>query len=135
MLDRTRETSKRLLRFRENCQQAQVRRGIDPLASFAFAVDRSTSDREVIDEVLRHHQRVQSGKIDGGVPKRDWVAYDAVAASLLRPSPRFQLTERPPVPDGDRLTHPYRLEAFIYMLGENHVIPYEQRARATQSGA
>ncbi len=70
---------------------------------------------------MDHHHRVQSGKIDGGMPKRDWVVRDGSA--LLRPAPRFQRTERPAPASGVSLTHPYRLEPFVHMLRENGVLP------------
>jgi hypothetical protein len=54
------------------------------------------------------------------MPKRDWIASDSSA--LLRPSPRFQRNDRPNRAVGKSLTHPYRLEPFVYMLRENRVI-------------
>ena len=65
--------------------------------------------------------RVQSGKLDGGTPKRDWVVWDSTA--LLRPAARFQRNNRPALAAGVALTHPYRLEQFVHMLRENKVLP------------
>ena len=41
------------------------------------------------------------------------------AARLLRPAARFQRTEPPAPPQGVALTHPYRIEPFLFMLAEN----------------
>ena len=68
-------------------------------------------------EVLKRHRRIQSGKLDGGVPKRDWILVDR--EKIFRPTPRYQRNDPPPKPAGKSLTHPYRLEQFIYMLNEN----------------
>lgn len=57
---------------------------------FAEALGRTTSTRDLLGEVLRRHHRVQSGKIDGGVPKREWVSYHT-GDHLLRPAPQFQI--------------------------------------------
>ena len=73
-------------------------------------------------EVVDRHRRVQSGKVDGGVPKRDWVVWDG--AALLRTSRRALPAVRPARPHGGvALTHPYRLEPFVHMLRENNVLP------------
>jgi len=119
--DRCRETALSLWQFRETCDQLDIRDAIQGLASFAYAIDRATSARLVVDEILHRHHQVQSGKVDGGVPKRDWVSFDN--GKILRPSPRFQRKEPPPIPIGETLTHPYRLEPFVYMLRENDVLP------------
>ena len=70
---------------------------------------------------MNRHHRVQSGKLDGGMPKRDWVVWDGTA--LLRPAPRFQRSDRPALATGVSLTHPYRLEQFVLMLRENDKLP------------
>lgn len=122
---RTRETASELLEFQSNCTEQRIRRALDSLATFANVVVRCQSSREVMDECLQRHRRVQSGKLDGGVPKRNWVDYQSGAGRLLRPSPRFQRMEEPPGPTGTRLTHPYRLEQFVFMLTENGALPIE----------
>jgi hypothetical protein len=101
--------------------EKKIRMAIEGLSSFAYALDRATSSRLVVDEVLHRHHQVQSGKVNGGMPKRDWIAFDG--SRLLRPSSRFQRDERPRLAVGKWLTHPYRLESFIYMLRENDVLP------------
>lgn len=118
--DRCRETAQALRRFREQCERADVRDGIEGLAPFCFQVDRCQSERDLLAGIMDRHHRVQSGKLDGGVPKRDWIAWDNT--TLLRPSPRFQRNDRPGVADGASLTHPYRLEPFVYMLRENGLL-------------
>jgi hypothetical protein len=119
--DRSRETARRLLEFRASCDVPAVQKALAGLIGFAGAVVPRTSAREVIDEVLRRHRRVQSGKLDGGMPKRDWVTLDG--SRLIRPAPQFQRTEPPPVPVGRSLTHRYRLEPLVHMLRENDVLP------------
>ena len=123
--DRCRETALILRQYREKCERTEVREAIKGLASFAYAIDRATSPRLVVDEILHRHHQVQTGKVDGGVPKRDWIAFDG--GKLLRPSPRFQLKEPPVAAVGKTLTHPYRLEPFIYMLRENNVLPHQNQ--------
>lgn len=119
--DRCRETAKNLRGFREQCKRLEVRDAIEGLIGFCFQVDRCRSERELVSEVLDRHHRVQSGKLDVGMPKRDWISCDTT--KLMRPSPRFQRNDRPSLATGAWLTHPYRLESFVYMLRENGVIP------------
>lgn len=118
--DRCRETGRTFRAFRERCDRRDVREAVEGLVGFFSQVERSPSGRELLNEVMDRHHRVQSGKLDGGVPKRDWVAWDGT--SLLRPSPRFQRADRPALASGVALTHPYRLEAFVHMLRENGVL-------------
>jgi hypothetical protein len=118
---RCRETAQSFREFRDACEQRDVRDAIEGLMGFCCQVERCRSERELITEVLDRHHRVQSGKLDGGMPKRDWIGWDGSA--LLRPSPRFQRSERPAPAKGASPTHPYRLEPFVYMLRENRVLP------------
>lgn len=118
---RCRETALSLRQFCEACDQPKIRDAIKGFTSFAYAIDRATTPNLVVDEIRHRHQQVQSGKVDGGVPKRDWVSFDN--GKVLRPSPRFQRDEAPSAAVGTTLTHPYRLEPFIYMLRENEVLP------------
>ncbi len=124
-IDRCRETALSLRQFRETCDQKEIRDAIKGFASFAYVIDRATSPNLVVDEIRNRHHQVQSGKVDGGVPKRDWISLDNGKA--LRPSPRFQRKEPPSTAVGTTLTHPYRLEPFIYMLRENEVLPCPKR--------
>ena len=119
--DQCQETAKTLREFRERCKRPDVRDATDSLARWCSQIERCRSERELVTEILDRHHRVQSGKMDAGMPKRDWVTFDS--AALLRPSPRFQRTDRPSPAIGTSLTHPYRLEPFVYMLRENGVIP------------
>ena len=91
------------------------------LAAFCFQVDRCQSERDLVSQVMERHRRVQSGKLDGGMPKRDWISWDNT--TFLRPAPRFQRDDRPSLATGASLTHPYRLEPFVYMLRENGLLP------------
>jgi hypothetical protein len=118
--DRCSETAKNLSGFRGRCERLDIRDAVDGLAGWSTQVERCRSERELVTELLDRHHRVQSGKMDGGMPKRDWIASDSSA--LLRPSPRFQRNDRPNRAVGKSLTHPYRLEPFVYMLRENRVI-------------
>jgi hypothetical protein len=118
--DLCRETAKNLMEFRERCERLDIRDAVEGLAGFCVQVDRCRSRHELLTTVLDRHHRVQSGKLDGGMPKRDWIVCDS--SVLLRPSPRFQRSDRPSLASGISLTHPYRLEQFVYMLRENGVI-------------
>jgi hypothetical protein len=66
--------------------------------------------------LLKHHERVQSGKIDPSrQPKQPWVE--------LRPrevlvSPRFALETLPAPRATGAFTHPYRVESFASMITE-----------------
>lgn len=119
--DFCRETAQKLRGFRERCERHDVRDAIESVAGFCFQIDRCDSERNLVTELLDRHHRVQSGKVDGGMPKRDWIGWDSTA--LLRPSPRFQRKDRPALADGESLTHPYRFEPFVFMLRENGVLP------------
>ncbi len=127
--DRCRETAKNLRGFREQCERLDVRDAVDGFAGWSLQMDRCRSERELVAELLDRHHRVQSGKVDGGMPKRDWVSWDSTA--VLRPSPRFQRIVRPSLAMGVSMTHPYRLEPFVYMLRENDVIPLKQQKART----
>jgi hypothetical protein len=118
--ERCRETALTLRAFHERCERRDVQSAIEGLVGFYGQVERCPSDRQLVNEVLDRHHRVQSGKLDGGMPKRDWVVWDGTA--LLRPAPRFQRTNRPAPAAGVSLTHPYRLEPFVHMLRENNVL-------------
>ena len=120
--ERCRETAQNLRGFRELCERRDVRDAVEGLAGFCYQVDRCRSERELVTELMDRHHRVQSGKMDGGMPKRDWIGWDST--TLLRPSPRFQRAERPSLAAGLSLTHPFRLEPFVSMLRENGVIPH-----------
>jgi hypothetical protein len=118
--DQCHDTAKKLRAFREHCSRPDVRDAVDNLAGWCSQIGRCRSERELVTEVMDRHHRVQSGKMDGGMPKRDWITFDN--AALLRPSPRFQRNDRPSLASGMSLTHPYRLEPFVHMLRENGVI-------------
>jgi hypothetical protein len=122
--DRCRETARNLREFRERCERRDVRDAVDGLAGFCFQVDRCRSERELVTELLDRHHRVQSGKDGWGNAEAGLDRCDS--ATLLRPSPRFQRNDRPSPAAGKSLTHPYRLEPFVYMLRENGVIPLKQ---------
>lgn len=118
--DLCRDAAQKLRGFRERCEQLDVRDAIESMAGFCFQIDGCHSERDLVTALLDRHHKVQSGKVDGGMPKRDWIGWDS--AALLRPSPRFQRKERPALADGESLTHPYRFEPFVFMLRENGVL-------------
>ncbi|MHB1556907.1 MAG: hypothetical protein ACYC61_05435 [Isosphaeraceae bacterium] len=118
--DRCRETARSVGAFRDRCDRQEVRMAVEGLVGFCGQVERCHSGRDLANVVMDRHHRVQSGKLDGGMPKRDWVVWDGTA--LLRPAPRFQRSDRPAPTTGVSLTHPYRLEPFVHMLRENDLL-------------
>ena len=84
---------------------------------FSLAVDptaRARNDTELVRELIRHHERVQAGKLDASRrPKRPWVKLDGNKAVI---EPRYALDERPGKPGSAEFTHPYRIEQFTDML-------------------
>ena len=96
--------------------------GLDPTVAkavrdFSPAVDptvRARDDMELVRKLIRHHERVQAGKLDASrQPKRPWVKLDGNDAVI---EPRYALDERPGKPGSVELTHPYRIEQFTHML-------------------
>lgn len=79
-------------------------------------VFKAKSDTEIVGALVRHHERVQSGKIDASrQPKLPWVEHrgeDVVVA------PRYALMELLQQPKAGSFTHPYRVEQFRGMLAE-----------------
>ena len=91
----------------------------DAVHGFSLAVEsavRARNDRELVRDLIRHHERVQAGKLDASrQPKLPWVELrgnDVVIA------PRYALDERPAKLGSAELTHPYRIEQFTDMLRE-----------------
>lgn len=123
--DRCWETAENLTKFRGQCETLDIRDAVEWLAGFCVQVDRCQSERDLVATLLDRHHRVQSGKLDGGMPKRDWIICDGTV--FLRPSPRFQRNDRPRLARGMSLTHPYRLEQFVFMLRENDGIGLNKR--------
>ena len=71
---------------------------------------------ELTIELVRHHERVQAGKLDASrLPKQPWLK--RVDDSLVV-APRFALDEVPAPRNEGEFTHPYRLESFAGMLDE-----------------
>lgn len=68
------------------------------------------------DELLRHHERVQAGRVDPSrQPKRPWIER---IGGELRVAPRFALRDRPAEPAEGSFTHSYRIEQLAAMLDE-----------------
>ena len=84
---------------------------------FSRAIDpavRAQDDTELVRELIRHHERVQAGKLDASrQPKRPWVELRGNNAVI---APRYALDERPRRPSSAEFTHPYRIEQFTNML-------------------
>jgi len=114
-VDQAHRRAEALVRLTSGSDDPELRRILEDFASLAREV-MTLEPRAFLEAIVRRHQRVQAGKVDGGVPKKEWVV---VSASGVRTLPRYQRTERPSVPRGRYLTHPYRLEQFVGMLREN----------------
>lgn len=119
-LDMCLDAAQRMRAFREGCSRRDVRDAMESMAVFCLQIDRCHSEAELVTGLLDQHHKVQTGKVDGGMPKRDWIAKSD--ARLLRPSPRFQRRDRPTLANGNSLTHPYRFEPFVFMLRENGLL-------------
>ena len=85
---------------------------------FSRAIDpavRTRDDTELVRELIRHHERVQAGKLDASrQPKRPWVELHRNNSAVI--APRYALDERPGRPGSAEFTHPYRIEQFTHML-------------------
>jgi hypothetical protein len=114
--DRCVATAKELVAYWEKCPRPELRSVLGDFTNFARFVASSERSKDVLDAVLRRHRDVQTGKLDYGVPKREWVTVNDDKVEL--PMPRFQLRKKPSVAAGRELTHAYRLEPFIHMLRE-----------------
>lgn len=77
---------------------------------------RSRNDAELVRSLIRHHERVQAGKLDASrQPKRPWAELNG---NEVRIDPRYAPDIGPARPDGTAFTHPYRIEQFAQMLRE-----------------
>jgi hypothetical protein len=114
--DRCVATAKALVAYWEKCPRPDLKSVLGNFTDFARIVARSERSKDVLEAVLRRHRDVQAGKLDDGVPKREWVTVNDDKVEL--PMPRFQLTKRPSMAAGLELTHAYRLGEFIHMLRE-----------------
>jgi hypothetical protein len=114
--DRCVATAKELVAYWGKCPRPDLRSVLGDFTDFARIVASSQGSKDVLEAVLRRHRDVQTGKLDYGVPKREWVTVNDDKVEL--PMPRFQLTKKPSMAAGLELTHAYRLEPFIHMLRE-----------------
>jgi hypothetical protein len=88
------------------------------LAAVQPILDATTAD-EFVRQLVRHHGRVQGGKLDASrQPKQPWVAFVGDREASIKIAPRFALDELPLPRDEGSFTHPYRVEAFAGMLTE-----------------
>lgn len=90
--------------------------------SFRQAVEpvcKAKSDPDIVEALVRHHERVQSGKLDASrQPKLPWVEHRGKNVVV---APRYALTEPPQQPKAGSFTHPYRVEQFREMLAETGI--------------
>lgn len=85
------------------------------LASTQPVLDAQPGDQLLI-ELCRHHEKVQSGKLDAArQPKQPWVALQGEKVIV---SPAFAHESLPRPRDPDEFTHAYRIESFAGMLNE-----------------
>ena len=77
---------------------------------------RARNDAELVRSLVRHHERVQAGKLDASrQPKRPWAELNG---NEVRIDPRYAPDIGPAKPGGTAFTHPYRIEQFAQMLRE-----------------
>ena len=79
----------------------------------------ATTAEEFVRRLIRHHGRVQGGKLDASrQPKQPWVAFQGKREASIKIARLFALDQLPlPRADGS-FTHSYRVEAFAGMLTE-----------------
>lgn len=86
---------------------------------FSLAMEpavQARNDQGLIGALVRHHERVQGGKLDASrLPKVPWVK---LQGSILEVAPRYALAAPPEAPSVGVFTHPYRIEQFAGMLRE-----------------
>jgi hypothetical protein len=121
-VDRTRQTARDLQILFQTCESRDARKALQTLQEWARQLQECRTARDLLEAVYTRHCKVQEGKLDGGVPKRAWLSVTQTG-QVLAPAAQFQRMQRPPTPEGEYLTHPYRLEAFIEMLRENDFFP------------
>jgi hypothetical protein len=124
-VERTRGTARELRAFFQTCECKETRKALQNLQELALELESCKTTRDLLEAVRKRHRKVQEGKLDGGVPKSEWLSVTQ-AGQVLRPAPRFQRLDRPPPAIGKVLTHPYRIEAFIEMLSENDFFSVER---------
>ena len=77
---------------------------------------RARNDAELVYSLIRHHERVQAGKLDASrQPKRPWAE---LSGNEVLIDPRYAPNSRPDKPGSTEFTHPYRIEQFTHMLHE-----------------
>lgn len=77
----------------------------------------ATTAEEFSKQLIRHHERVQAGKLDASrQPKQPWVALVGERNASIKIAPRFALDGTPQPRESGSFTHPYRLESFAGML-------------------
>jgi hypothetical protein len=92
----------------------------DAVHGFSLAIEpavRARDDIQLVEGLVRHHERVQEGKLDASrQPKLPWVELRGKEVVV---APRYALDEQPEAPSATAFTHPYRIEQFAGMLRES----------------
>ena len=77
---------------------------------------RAQNDAELVRGLIRHHERVQAGKLDASrQPKRPWAELKGNGVVI---DPRYAPDKRPDKPGSIEFAHRYRIEQFTDMLHE-----------------
>ena len=77
---------------------------------------RAQNDADLLRGLIRHHERVQAGKLDASrQPKRPWAELSGNGVVI---DPRYAPDKRPDKPGSTEFTHRYRIEQFTEMLHE-----------------
>jgi hypothetical protein len=91
----------------------------EAVRGFWLAVEpavKARSSAELIRALVRHHDRVQGGKLDASrQPKRPWMESRGNDIVVV---PRYALAAPPAPPGAGIFTHPYRIEQFSGMFAE-----------------
>lgn len=93
-----------------------VAEAVDGFWAAVRPVVEAQDDARTVEALVRHHERVQAGKLDASrQPKLPWVE---LRGQEVLVAPRYALESRPEAPDKAAFTHPYRLEQLAGMLEE-----------------
>ena len=104
-----------LMRHRARLPQT-VAEAVDVFSRNVEPAIRAQNDAELVYSLVRHHERVQAGKLDASrQPKRPWAE---LSGNEVRIDPRYAPDSGPAKPSSTEFTHPYRIEQFKQMLHE-----------------
>ena len=104
-----------LMRHRARLPQT-VAEAVDVFSRNVEPAIRAQNGAELVYSLIRHHERVQAGKLDASrQPKRPWAE---LSGNDVRIDPRYAPDSGPAKPSSTVFTHPYRIEQFKQMLHE-----------------